>query len=424
MLDPKRIRSDKNYITKNLARRGVKVNMDEVIELDAKRRQLQSELDDLRAEKNRVSKEIGLAKSETDAISESKSRMRELNQDLKNAEKELNKLSNQLSTFYLSLPNLLHDSVPEGDEESMNQEIRVWGEPRVFDFKVKDHVELGQELGLFDFKTAAKISGSRFAIFKSDFAKLHRALIQFMIDVHTQENHYTEYYVPSLVKSSSLEGTGNLPKFKDDLFKIDSDDDFYLIPTAEVPLTNLVRDTILQTDELPKKFIAHTPCYRSEAGSYGKDTRGIIRQHQFEKVELVHIVKPEESYDALEELTQNAESILIKLDLPYRVVLLCSGDSSFAAAKTYDIEVWLPSQDRYREISSCSNCEAFQARRMKARWKNEQTGQNEFVHTLNGSGLAVGRTLIAILENYQQKDGTIIVPEVIRPYMGNQEVIG
>ena len=424
MLDPKRIRSDKNYITKNLARRGVKVNMDEVIELDAKRRQLQSELDDLRAEKNRVSKEIGLAKSETDAISESKSRMRELNQDLKNAEKELNKLSNQLSTFYLSLPNLLHDSVPEGDEESMNQEIRVWGEPRVFDFKVKDHVELGQELGLFDFKTAAKISGSRFTVFKSDFAKLHRALIQFMIDVHTQENHYTEYYVPSLVKSSSLEGTGNLPKFKDDLFKIDGDDDFYLIPTAEVPLTNLVRDTILQTDELPKKFIAHTPCYRSEAGSYGKDTRGIIRQHQFEKVELVHIVKPEESYDALEELTQNAESILIKLDLPYRVVLLCSGDSSFAAAKTYDIEVWLPSQDRYREISSCSNCEAFQARRMKARWKNEQTGQNEFVHTLNGSGLAVGRTLIAILENYQQKDGTIIVPEVIRPYMGNQEVIG
>ena len=424
MLDPKRIRSDKNYITKNLARRGVKVNMDEVIELDAKRRQLQSELDDLRAEKNRVSKEIGLAKSETDAISESKSRMRELNQDLKNAEKELNKLSNQLSTFYLSLPNLLHDSVPEGDEESMNQEIRVWGEPRVFDFKVKDHVELGQELGLFDFKTAAKISGSRFAVFKSDFAKLHRALIQFMIDVHTQENHYTEYYVPSLVKSSSLEGTGNLPKFKDDLFKIDSDDDFYLIPTAEVPLTNLVRDTILQADELPKKFIAHTPCYRSEAGSYGKDTRGIIRQHQFEKVELVHIVKPEESYDALEELTQNAESILIKLDLPYRVVLLCSGDSSFAAAKTYDIEVWLPSQDRYREISSCSNCEAFQARRMKARWKNEQTGQNEFVHTLNGSGLAVGRTLVAILENYQQKDGTIIVPEVMRPYMGNQEVIG
>ena len=424
MLDPKRIRSDKNYITKNLARRGVKVNMDEVIELDAKRRQLQSELDDLRAEKNRVSKEIGLAKSETDAISESKSRMRELNQDLKNAEKELNKLSNQLSTFYLSLPNLLHDSVPEGDEESMNQEIRVWGEPRVFNFKVKDHVELGQELGLFDFKTAAKISGSRFAVFKSDFAKLHRALIQFMIDVHTQENHYTEYYVPSLVKSSSLEGTGNLPKFKDDLFKIDGDDDFYLIPTAEVPLTNLVRDTILQADELPKKFIAHTPCYRSEAGSYGKDTRGIIRQHQFEKVELVHIVKPEESYDALEELTQNAESILIKLDLPYRVVLLCSGDSSFAAAKTYDIEVWLPSQDRYREISSCSNCEAFQARRMKARWKNEQTGQNEFVHTLNGSGLAVGRTLIAILENYQQKDGTIIVPEVMRPYMGNQEVIG
>ena len=424
MLDPKRIRSDKNNITKNLARRGIKVNLDEVIELDAQRRQLQSELDNLRAEKNRASKEIGLAKSENNAISESKSRIRELNQDLKNKEKELNKLSNQLSAFYLSFPNILHDSVPEGDEESMNQEIRVWGEPRVFDFKVKDHVQLGQDLGLLDFETAAKISGSRFAVFKNDFARLHRALIQFMIDVHTQENNYTEYYVPSLVKSSSLEGTGNLPKFKDDLFKIDSDDDFYLIPTAEVPLTNLVRDRILQTDELPKKFIAHTPCYRSEAGSYGKDTRGMIRQHQFEKVELVHIVKPEESYDALEELTQNAESILIKLGLPYRVVLLCSGDSSFAAAKTYDIEVWLPSQDRYREISSCSNCESFQARRMRARWKNKQTGQNEFVHTLNGSGLAVGRTLIAIVENYQQKDGKITIPEVIRPYMRNQEVIG
>ena len=424
MLDPKRIRSDKNYIIKNFARRGVKVNLNEVIELDAQRRQLQSELDNLRAEKNRASKEIGLAKSENNAISESKSRIRELNQDLKNKEKELNKLSNQLSAFYLSFPNILHDSVPEGDEESMNQEIRVWGEPRVFDFKVKDHVQLGQDLGLLDFETAAKISGSRFAVFKNDFARLHRALIQFMIDVHTQENNYTEYYVPSLVKSSSLEGTGNLPKFKDDLFKIDSDDDFYLIPTAEVPLTNLVRDTILQTDELPKKFIAHTPCYRSEAGSYGKDTKGMIRQHQFEKVELVHIVKAEESYDALEELTQNAESILIKLGLPYRVVLLCSGDSSFAAAKTYDIEVWLPSQDRYREISSCSNCESFQARRMKARWKNEQTGQNEFVHTLNGSGLAVGRTLIAIVENYQQKDGTVTIPEVMRPYMRNQEVIG
>ena len=424
MLDPKRIRADKNYVTKNLARRGVKFNLNEVIQLDAQRRQLQSELDNLRAEKNRASKEIGLAKSENNAISESKSRIRELNQDLKNKEKELNKLSNQLSVFYLSFPNLLHDSVPEGDQESMNQEIRVWGEPRVFDFKVKDHVQLGQDLGLLDFETAAKISGSRFAVFKNDFARLHRALIQFMIDVHTQENNYTEYYVPSLVKSSSLEGTGNLPKFKDDLFKIDSDDDFYLIPTAEVPLTNLVRDTILQTDELPKKFIAHTPCYRSEAGSYGKDTKGMIRQHQFEKVELVHIVKAEESYDALEELTQNAESILIKLGLPYRVVLLCSGDSSFAAAKTYDIEVWLPSQDRYREISSCSNCEAFQARRMKARWKNEQTGQNEFVHTLNGSGLAVGRTLIAILENYQQKDGTVTIPEVMRPYMRNQEVIG
>ena len=424
MIDPKRIRADKDYITKNLARRGVKFNLDKLTELDTQRRQLQSKLDNLRAEKNKASKEIGLAKSKIDSISELKSTVRKLNEDLKNKEKELNKVSSELTSLHLSIPNLLHDSVPDGDEESMNQEIRVWGEPRIFDFKVKDHVELGDDLSLFDFESAAKISGSRFAVFKKDFARLHRALIQFMIDVHTQENHYTEYYVPSLVKSTALEGTGNLPKFEDDLFKIDSNDDLYLIPTAEVPLTNLVRDSILSTDELPKKFIAHTPCYRSEAGPYGKDTRGMIRQHQFEKVELVHIVKPEESYDALEELTLNAESILIKLGLPYRVVLLCAGDSSFASAKTYDIEVWLPSQERYREISSCSNCEAFQARRMKARWKNEQTGQNEFVHTLNGSGLAIGRTLIAILENYQQEDGTITVPEVMLPYMGNQQTIG
>ena len=424
MIDPKRIRADKDYITKNLARRGVKFNLDKLTELDTQRRQLQSKLDNLRAEKNKASKEIGLSKSKIDSISELKSTVRKLNEDLKNKEKELNKISSQLTSLHLSIPNLLHDSVPDGNEESMNQAIRVWGEPRVFDFNIKDHVELGDDLGLFDFESAAKISGSRFAVFKKDFARLHRALIQFMIDVHTQENHYTEYYVPSLVKSTALEGTGILPKFEDDLFKIDSNDDLYLIPTAEVPLTNLVRDSILSTDELPKKFIAHTPCYRSEAGSYGKDTRGMIRQHQFEKVELVHIVKPEESYDALEELTLNAESILIKLGLPYRVVLLCAGDSSFASAKTYDIEVWLPSQERYREISSCSNCEAFQARRMKARWKNEQTGQNEFVHTLNGSGLAIGRTLIAILENYQQEDGTITVPEVMLPYMGNQQTIG
>jgi seryl-tRNA synthetase len=424
MIDPKRIKADKDYITKNLARRGVNFNLDRVVELDTQRRQLQSKLDNLRAEKNVASKEIGLARAEIEAMSELKSRVRKLNEGLKNKEKELNKISSQLTSLHLSIPNLLHDSVPDGDEESMNQEIRVCGEPKVFNFKIKDHVELGDDLGLFDFESAAKISGSRFAVFKKDFARLHRALIQFMIDVHTQENDYTEYYVPSLVKSASLEGTGNLPKFKDDLFKIDSNDDFYLIPTAEVPLTNLVRDRILKADELPKKFIAHTPCYRSEAGSYGKDTRGMIRQHQFEKVELVHIVKPEESYDALEELTLNAESILIKLGLPYRVVLLCAGDSSFASAKTYDIEVWLPSQERYREISSCSNCEAFQARRMKARWKNEQTGQNEFVHTLNGSGLAIGRTLIAILENYQQEDGTIQLPEVMMPYMGNQQTIG
>jgi len=323
----------------------------------------------------------------------------------------------------LNLPNILHDSVPDGSDESSNKEVRLWGEPGIFDFKVKDHVVLGQELGMFDFTTASKISGSRFVIIKNDLARLNRALIQFMLDVHTQENNYIEHYVPSIVKADALIGTGQLPKFGDDLFKIDGDDNFYLIPTAEVPLTNVAGDKIYNPEELPLKLVAHTPCYRSEAGSYGQDTRGMIRQHQFEKVELVHIVKPEDSYDALEELTKNAESILIKLGLPYRVMLLSSGDTGQAAAKTYDIEVWLPSQKRYREISSCSNCEAFQARRMKARWRNQDSGQNEFVHTLNGSGLAVGRTLIAIIENYQKQDGSIMIPEVLQPYMGNQQVI-
>jgi seryl-tRNA synthetase len=321
------------------------------------------------------------------------------------------------------LPNLLHNSVPDGSDELSNKELRLWGEPKIFDFKAKDHVVLGQNLGMFDFTTAAKISGSRFVIIKNDLARLNRALIQFMLDVHTQENSYTEHYVPSIVKADALVGTGQLPRFGDDLFKIDGDDDFYLIPTAEVPLTNIAGDKIFNPEELPIKLVAHTPCYRSEAGSYGQDTKGMIRQHQFEKVELVHIVKPEDSYDALEELTKNAESILIKLGLPYRVMLLSSGDTGQAAAKTYDIEVWLPSQKRYREISSCSNCEAFQARRMKARWRNKDSNQNEFVHTLNGSGLAVGRTLVAIIENYQQQDGSILIPETLQPYMGNQQVI-
>ena len=423
MLDLKEIRNNSKNLANNLARRGLDINLDEIVQIDSKRRQLQSVVDESRSEKNRVSKDIGLAKSNTEVTEDLKGKMRELNRSLKDSEHELSKLSSQLNELLLNLPNILHDSVPDGSDESSNKEVRLWGEPGIFDFKVKDHVVLGQELGMFDFTTASKISGSRFVIIKNDLARLNRALIQFMLDVHTQENNYIEHYVPSIVKADALVGTGQLPKFGDDLFKIDGDDNFYLIPTAEVPLTNVAGDKIYNPEELPVKLVAHTPCYRSEAGSYGQDTRGMIRQHQFEKVELVHIVKPEDSYDALEELTKNAESILIKLGLPYRVMLLSSGDTGQAAAKTYDIEVWLPSQKRYREISSCSNCEAFQARRMKARWRNQDSGQNEFVHTLNGSGLAVGRTLIAIIENYQKQDGSILIPEALQPYMGNQQVI-
>jgi seryl-tRNA synthetase len=423
MLDLKEIRNNSKNLANNLARRGLDINLDEIVQIDSKRRQLQSVVDESRSEKNRVSKDIGLAKSNTEVTEDLKGKMRELNRSLKDSEHELSKLSSQLNELLLNLPNILHDSVPDGSDESSNKEVRLWGEPGIFDFKVKDHVVLGQELGMFDFTTASKISGSRFVIIKNDLARLNRALIQFMLDVHTQENNYIEHYVPSIVKADALIGTGQLPKFGDDLFKIDGDDNFYLIPTAEVPLTNVAGDKIYNPEELPLKLVAHTPCYRSEAGSYGQDTRGMIRQHQFEKVELVHIVKPEDSYDALEELTKNAESILIKLGLPYRVMLLSSGDTGQAVAKTYDIEVWLPSQERYREISSCSNCEAFQARRMKARWRNQDSGQNEFVHTLNGSGLAVGRTLIAIIENYQKQDGSIMIPEVLQPYMGNQQVI-
>ena len=423
MLDLKEIRNNSKNLANNLARRGLDINLDEIVQIDSKRRQLQSVVDESRSEKNRVSKDIGLAKSNTEVTEDLKGKMRELNRSLKDSEHELSKLSSQLNELLLNLPNILHDSVPDGSDESSNKEVRLWGEPGIFDFKVKDHVVLGQELGMFDFTTASKISGSRFVIIKNDLARLNRALIQFMLDVHTQENNYIEHYVPSIVKADALIGTGQLPKFGDDLFKIDGDDNFYLIPTAEVPLTNVAGDKIYNPEELPLKLVAHTPCYRSEAGSYGQDTRGMIRQHQFEKVELVHIVKPEDSYDALEELTKNAESILIKLGLPYRVMLLSSGDTGQAAAKTYDIEVWLPSQERYREISSCSNCEAFQARRMKARWRNKDSNQNEFVHTLNGSGLAVGRTLVAIIENYQQQDGSILIPETLQPYMGNQQVI-
>ncbi len=329
----------------------------------------------------------------------------------------------ELDAWQLGLPNLLNESVPEGRDESANQELRRWGEPRKFDFTPKDHVELGEALGGLDFEAAAKISGARFSVMKGGVARLHRALAQFMLDLHTREHGYTEVYVPYLVLGAALQGTGQLPKFEQDLFRVHSEQGFFLIPTAEVPVTNLVRDTIVDAAKLPLKFVAHTPCFRSEAGAAGKDTRGLIRQHQFEKVELVHIAKPAESYAALEELTGNAEKVLQKLELPYRVVALCAGDVGFGSAKTYDLEVWLPGQNKYREISSCSNCEAFQARRMQARWRNPDTGKPEPLHTLNGSGVAVGRALVAVLENYQNADGSVTVPAALRPYLWGHDPI-
>ncbi len=332
-------------------------------------------------------------------------------------------METELETLQLGLPNILHDSVPEGRDETANKEVRRWGEPKHFDFTPRDHVDLGAARGLMDFESAAKISGARFVVLKDALAKLHRALIQFMLDVHTREHGYEEVYVPYMVNAETLRGTGQLPKFSEDLFALKGEHDYFLIPTAEVPVTNLARNEILEADSLPRRYVAHTPCFRAEAGAAGKDTRGMIRQHQFEKVELVRMVRPEDSYQALEELTGHAEKILQKLELPYRVVALCAGDTGFAAAKTYDLEVWLPGQNRYREISSCSNCTDFQARRMLARWRNPATGKPELLHTLNGSGVAVGRALIAIMENCQDKNGHIHVPPVLHNYMGGVTVI-
>ena len=335
----------------------------------------------------------------------------------------MTEVRDELNGLLLGLPNLLDDSVPDGADESGNVEVRRWGDPPEFAFEARDHVDIGATLGLLDMEAAARVAGSRFTVMRGPLAQLHRALIQFMLDLQVNENGYTEVYTPYLVHRDSLIGTGQLPKFEEDLFAIQGDQEFFLIPTAEVPLTNLARETILEDADLPLKLTAHTPCFRSEAGSYGKDTRGMIRQHQFEKVELVHVVRPQESYAALEELTANAESVLQRLELPYRVVTLSAGDTGFAAAKTYDLEVWLPGQGRYREISSCSNCEAFQARRMQARWRNPESGKPEPVHTLNGSGVAAGRALVAVLENRQQADGSVVIPEVLRPYMQGQESI-
>ncbi|WP_405234699.1 serine--tRNA ligase [Lentisalinibacter salinarum] len=423
MIDPKRLRNEAKAVAANLARRGFRFDAEAFLQADEERKRLQVETDELRQERNRSAKSIGQAKAKGEDIQPLLDAVQDLGDRLEAAENELERVRGELEALQLGLPNLLDESVPEGDSEDDNVEIRRWGEPREFSFEPRDHVAIGEADGQLDFEAASRVSGARFAVMSGGIARLHRALIQFMLDVHTGEHGYREVYVPYLVRGEALLGTGQLPKFGEDLFHIEDERDLYLIPTAEVPVTNLVRERILEADELPLKMAAHTPCFRSEAGSHGKDTRGMIRQHQFEKVELVHIVPPDQSWDALEELVGNAEKILQRLELPYRVVALSAGDTGFSAAKTYDIEVWLPGQSRYREISSCSNCTDFQARRMQARWRNPETGKPEPLHTLNGSGVAAGRALIAVLENYQQEDGSVDVPEPLRPYMGGREII-
>ncbi len=423
MLDTKLLRSDPAAVAANLARRGFILDVAAFSALEERRKAAQVESDRVRAERNANAKAVGMAKGRKEDATALLARAEELTRQLESSDAAINAVQAELDNLLLGIPNLLHESVPEGRDESANQELRRWGEPRKFDFTPKDHVEIGENLGGLDFETAAKISGARFSVMKGGVARLHRALAQFMLDVHTREHGYTEVYAPYLVLGSTLQGTGQLPKFEQDLFRVNSEQGFFLIPTAEVPVTNIVRDSIVDVAKLPLRFTAHTPCFRSEAGAAGKDTRGLIRQHQFEKVELVHISKPADSYAALEELTGNAEKILQKLELPYRVVALCAGDVGFGSAKTYDLEVWLPGQGKYREISSCSNCEGFQARRMQARWRNPETGKPEPLHTLNGSGVAVGRALVAVLENYQNADGSVTVPAALRPYMGGAEKI-
>ncbi len=423
MIDPKLLRQATGQVAANLARRGFEFDAAAYLALEKRRKALQVEVENLRNERNASAKRIGQAKAKGEDATPLLAAVKDLGSKLDTAEADLDALRGQLADIELGLPNLLHDDVPDGADESANAEQRRWGEPPEFDFEPLDHVELGARLGQLDFDAAAKISGSRFSVLRGGLARLQRALVQFMLDVHTAEHGYEETYVPYLVQAAALTGTGQLPKFEADLFRTSDETPYYLIPTAEVPLTNLVRDAILEPEELPKRFAAHTPCFRSEAGSYGKDTRGMIRQHQFEKVELVHVTRPADSEATLETLTGHAEEILQRLGLPYRVVTLCAGDIGFGATKTYDIEVWLPGQGRYREISSCSNFSDFQARRMQARWRNPDTGRPEPVHTLNGSGVAAGRALVAVMENGQQADGSIAVPPALQPYVGGLEVI-
>ena len=415
MLDVQLLRSDLAGVAKRLLDRGYTLPVAEFEKLEASRKAVQTETQDLQAKRNQLSKQVGQLKSRGEDAAALMAEVNAQADRLKALEEELESVQSRLNDFLLGVPNVPHPSVPAGKSAADNPEVRRVGAPRAFGFPVKDHVDVGTALGL-DFDAAARISGARFVVMKGQVARLHRALTQFMLDLHTREHGYTEIYSPYLVSPEAMRGTGQLPKFHEDLFYIEADN-FYLIPTAEVPVTNMVRESIVPGGELPLKFVCHTPCFRREAGSYGKDTRGMIRNHQFDKVELVQVVQPQNSYQCLEELTGHAEAVLKLLDLPYRVVTLCTADMGFAAAKTYDIEVWLPGQHAYREISSCSNFEAFQARRMQARFRNEK-GRTEFVHTLNGSGLAVGRTLVAVLENHQSADGGVTVPEALRPYMG------
>ncbi len=421
MLDPKLIRSDLNAVAEQLKKRNFELDVATLEALEAKRKACQVETETYQSERNSKSKSIGKAKAAGEDIQPLLDEVAGLGDKLDAAKAALVEVQQQIDAIIMGIPNLLHESVPVGKDENDNVEIRRWGEPKTFDFEVKDHVDLGAVNGWLDFETASKLTGSRYVVMHGQMAKLHRALIQFMLDVHTNEHGYTEVYVPYIVNSESLKGTGQLPKFEEDLFCVDKEAGHYLIPTAEVPVTNIARDEILDASSLPMKLTSHTPCFRSEAGSYGKDTRGMIRQHQFDKVEMVQMVTPDSAWDALEELTQHAETILQKLELPYRTVILCSGDVGFSAAKTYDLEVWLPGQQAYREISSCSCFGDFQARRMQARWRNPETGKPELLNTVNGSGLAIGRTLVAVLENYQQADGSILIPEVLKPYMGGIE---
>lgn len=424
MLDPKFIRSNPEETAKALQKKGFTLDVASLVALDEQRKAVQVKTENLQQERNSRAKSIGQAKAKGEDIAPLLKEVDDLKQQLSEAEAQLAEIQAQMEAILSGIPNVPADEVPEGADENDNVEIRRWGEPKAFEFAIKDHVDLGAALGGLDFDTASKITGSRFAIMQGAVARLHRALTQFMLNTHTGAHGYEEVYVPYLVNRDSLYGTGQLPKFEEDLFKLDDEREFYLIPTAEVPVTNILRDEIVRDAALlPIKYVCHTPCFRSEAGSHGRDTRGMIRQHQFEKVELVQFVRPEDSDAALEQLTGHAEAILQALGLPYRTVILCGGDLGFSAAKTYDIEVWIPSQGKYREISSCSSFRDFQARRMKARFKNPETGKPELLHTLNGSGLAVGRTLVAVLENYQQADGSVRIPDVLKPYMGGVETI-